>query len=175
MSGPTERTALYRMFDDDGALLYIGVAAVFGKRWTEHAHSQSWWGEVRRQMVEWYPDRDSAEDAEEEAIGAEHPRYNITHNQEKAGRRNFPQGPRVLEARVVHGELLRKLRRKSRISQAEVAAQMRAMDWHWYQNTVHKVEHGERGLEFLEAIDLATLYGVSLAEFTEMCEREAAA
>ena len=43
------------------------------------------------------------------------------------------------------------------------------------ERTVHKVEHGDRALEFLEAIDLATLYGVTLAEFTEMCEREAAA
>lgn len=167
-------TALYRLFGDDEALLYIGIAANFGDRWQRHGRQQPWWPEVRRQTVEWHPDRDSAEDAEAQAIRNERPRYNVIYNQDTAEPRTFPQGPRVREARLRHGSLLRRLRKECGISQAEAAAQMRAMDWRWYQNTVHRVECGERALDFLEAVDLATLYGLSVGEFTELSERSAA-
>ena len=76
----SERTALYRMFDAGRALLYIGVSNNFGYRWKQHASAQSWWPEVQRQTVEWYPNRKDAEAAEVAAIKAEGPRHNITHS-----------------------------------------------------------------------------------------------
>jgi excisionase family DNA binding protein len=77
MSTPT---ALYRLFGDDDALLYIGVAKTFGVRWHQHEQSQPWWPEVRRQTIDWHPDREDAEDAERAAIKAERPKYNVVHN-----------------------------------------------------------------------------------------------
>ena len=82
MSGGEKKvpTALYRLFGDDDALLYIGIAKTFGKRWHQHAQVQPWWPEVRRQAIDWFPDRPSAESAEAPAIKAERPKYNIMHN-----------------------------------------------------------------------------------------------
>lgn len=80
MSEDQVPTALYRLFGDDDVLLYIGISDTFGRRWNQHAQSQSWWPEVRRQAVDWHPTRDDAEAAEEAAIKAEKPRYNIMHN-----------------------------------------------------------------------------------------------
>lgn len=80
MSGGKVPTALYRLFGEGDALLYIGIAKTFGTRWHQHAHVQTWWPEVRRQTIDWLPDRPSAEEAEESAIKAEHPKYNIMHN-----------------------------------------------------------------------------------------------
>lgn len=73
-------TALYRLFGDGDLLLYIGISDTFGRRWNQHAQSQSWWPEVRRQSVDWYQSRPEAETAEEAAIKAEGPRHNIMHN-----------------------------------------------------------------------------------------------
>ena len=73
----TGRTALYRLFNAEGELLYIGITANFGQRWTQHAQAKSWWAEVERQTVEWHPYRAAAGAAETAAIAAEGPRYNI--------------------------------------------------------------------------------------------------
>ena len=74
-----ERTALYRMFDASGALLYIGVSKDFGRRWKEHARTQPWWDDVQRQTADWFPSRRDAAEAEVAAIQAESPKYNVTH------------------------------------------------------------------------------------------------
>lgn len=76
----SERTALYRLFDAADALLYIGISKRFGVRWQQHAEAQPWWGEVDHQTVHWFPDRDTADNAEKAAIKAERPKYNIIHN-----------------------------------------------------------------------------------------------
>lgn len=80
------RTALYRMFDVDGALLYIGIAYSFGRRWAQEAAEKSWWPEVQRQTVEWYSSREEAHRAEVEAIQAEKPKYNIAHTPQRPRR-----------------------------------------------------------------------------------------
>jgi len=74
-----ERTALYRMFDAAGDLLYIGISKNFGIRWRREAASFPWWPEMQRQTVDWYPSRPEAHAAEIAAIKAEKPKYNIQH------------------------------------------------------------------------------------------------
>ena len=76
----SERTAVYRLYDADDALLYVGISKSFGSRWEQHAYRQPWWPEVHRQTVEWHPDRECALAAEEAAICSEGPRYNVMHN-----------------------------------------------------------------------------------------------
>lgn len=163
-------TALYRLFGDGDSRLYIGISDTFGRRWQQHAHSQPWWPEVRRQSIDWYPDRQRAEDAEEKAVRSERPRYNVTYNLDVAGQRPVAQHPRIREVVRRHGALARRLRREHRVSQAALAASMRAMDWPWHQTTVVRVEQGEREMSIGEAIDLAGLYGMSFGEFVEMSQ-----
>lgn len=90
------RTALYRLYDAGGVLLYIGVSAHITARWKAHSGSTSWFREVRRQQVTWYPSRAEAMAAETSAIKAERPKWNSKHN---------PSGPVVLHVppkRVEH-------------------------------------------------------------------------
>jgi predicted GIY-YIG superfamily endonuclease len=76
MSEAPEPTALYRVFDADDMLLYIGISGDFGTRWKQHARIQPWWGEKQRLTVEWLASRELAEAAETAAIKAEKPAHN---------------------------------------------------------------------------------------------------
>lgn len=78
MSKPT---ALYRLFDAEGALLYIGIAVDPNTRWRVHAGEKTWWTEVASKTVEWFQNRLLAQAAEAEAIAIEAPRYNVEHSQ----------------------------------------------------------------------------------------------
>ncbi|MFD3532069.1 DUF6907 domain-containing protein [Streptomyces sp. NPDC058664] len=79
----TEPTALYRLFDAHDRLLYIGITKNLEQRWTGHrysATSSTWWPEVARKAIEWYPTREAADKAETAAILSEAP----LHNKDKA-------------------------------------------------------------------------------------------
>lgn len=71
------RTALYRFFDEDGALLYIGITVNPRVRWRDHA-GRTWWPDVATKTLEWHTNRADAEAAEREAIRVELPRYNVS-------------------------------------------------------------------------------------------------
>jgi len=73
----SDRTAVYRLYAADDALLYVGIAKNFGRRWQQHASAKPWWPDVQRQTVDWYPDREAADQTETAAIAEEKPRYNI--------------------------------------------------------------------------------------------------
>jgi predicted GIY-YIG superfamily endonuclease len=73
-------THLYRLYADDGELLYVGIAVDLEHRMTQHAADKPWWGKVDRHEVETYPNRLLAETAEAQAIRRERPRYNLMHN-----------------------------------------------------------------------------------------------
>lgn len=77
-SQATERTALYRLFDAEGRLLYIGISANPERRWTRHAGQKKWWNAVAKKEVEWHNTRADAEAAETSAIANEQPRHNVT-------------------------------------------------------------------------------------------------
>ena len=73
------RTALYRLYDADDQLLYIGIAADPKERWASHASDKPWWSNVTRRDVEWISTREAAEVAEQEAIATEKPKHNSKH------------------------------------------------------------------------------------------------
>lgn len=76
MSTPSaERTALYRLYDADGRLLYVGIAQDPEKRWSQHSRTKraTWWPLVARKTVEWFPNREAADAAETIAINNEKP------------------------------------------------------------------------------------------------------
>ena len=105
MTATPDRTALYRIRGEDGVLLYIGI--------TNQA-VQPWWDELRSLTVEGYGTRTEAEDAEEAAILAEQPKYNVTYiKPTRLGRERKPlevapveSGRVTLESRADDEDLL---------------------------------------------------------------------
>ena len=80
MPTPAERTALYRVRNTVGDLLYVGISERPEYRWFAHRRQHEWWAEVTQYSLEWHESRDSALKAEEEAIRTERPRHNSTYN-----------------------------------------------------------------------------------------------
>lgn len=72
----SRRTALYRLFDTEGRLLYVGIAFNPDSRWAGHSASKSWWPDVAEKRIEWHETRSAAVAAERAAIAAELPLYN---------------------------------------------------------------------------------------------------
>jgi hypothetical protein len=70
------KTALYRLFDSGGRLLYVGTSAQPEVRYSQHAAEKPWWPDVASKGVEWFDDRALAVYAEESAIDTEQPLYN---------------------------------------------------------------------------------------------------
>lgn len=76
----SEHTMLYRFFDENDTLLYIGISSRGPHRWKEHSRNRPWWHEVTRSTIEHYATRCEAADAETKAITREKPIYNVVHN-----------------------------------------------------------------------------------------------
>jgi hypothetical protein len=76
----TQKHVLYRFYGVDDALLYIGITARPMQRFRAHQKMQTWWTEVRHIGVENFPTRADLVIGERQAIIAERPKYNITHN-----------------------------------------------------------------------------------------------
>lgn len=71
-----ERTALYRHYDAEGVLLYVGIAVSVVGRLAQHAKGSHWSSRIAQITVEWFDSREQAEDAERAAIVDEAPMYN---------------------------------------------------------------------------------------------------
>ncbi|MDX3277869.1 GIY-YIG nuclease family protein [Streptomyces scabiei] len=76
----TEPTALYRLHNTGGTLLYIGVTDNPDRRFQQHRDTKPWWPQVAEKAIEWHPSRDRALAEEATAIKAETPVYNIDRN-----------------------------------------------------------------------------------------------
>lgn len=70
-------TAVYRLFDHDGNLLYVGCSYAPAKRCKAHAQEKPWWPEVASRTDEWFAQLAEARSAERSAIETERPRYNV--------------------------------------------------------------------------------------------------
>ncbi|MGW6531432.1 GIY-YIG nuclease family protein [Streptomyces venezuelae] len=71
----SKQTALYRLFDENDRLLYLGIARDPESRWKLHSDRQTWWHLVARKTVEWYADRDAAKAAEKQLTAREMPLF----------------------------------------------------------------------------------------------------
>jgi hypothetical protein len=69
-------TAVYRLFDASGRLLYVGIGYNYLARWRMHA-KKPWWPEVASKDVVWYKSRLVAAYEEARAIRTENPIYNV--------------------------------------------------------------------------------------------------
>jgi excinuclease UvrABC nuclease subunit len=68
---------VYRIYDSDGSLLYVGMGNNPMNRWASHAAQHAWWAEAASFRVEWYSTRKEAADVEKAAIRDEDPKHNI--------------------------------------------------------------------------------------------------
>jgi hypothetical protein len=69
--------ALYRIYNADTELLYVGVSHSVLRRLDEHLTAKPWWPAVAWISVEHFADRFVAEAAESLAIREERPKYNV--------------------------------------------------------------------------------------------------
>jgi predicted GIY-YIG superfamily endonuclease len=69
---------VYRLFNEAGELLYIGMTGRLGQRLKNHASTQPWWNEVATVTEEPVPGNymDAAQ-VERRAIAKEFPKYNV--------------------------------------------------------------------------------------------------
>lgn len=71
------RTELYRAFDFEGRLLYVGISfSAIGRLW-QHRNRAEWFSRATQVKIENYPTRDAALAAETNAIKTEKPLFNV--------------------------------------------------------------------------------------------------
>lgn len=70
------QTDLYRHFDKDGVLLYVGISFRAIVRQAAHSNAAPWWDNVTTITVERLPSREAALAAEKRAVKEEKPLYN---------------------------------------------------------------------------------------------------
>lgn len=73
----SDRTALYRVYDSAGALLYIGISFKPLIRLADHRRTKHWFGDAAKVTFEYFANRAEAEMAEIQAVTTENPQHNI--------------------------------------------------------------------------------------------------
>lgn len=68
---------LYRHFDDEGQLLYVGISLSAVNRLSQHKGSAQWFSKIAEVRVEKFSTREEALAAEKAAIISEKPKFNI--------------------------------------------------------------------------------------------------
>jgi predicted GIY-YIG superfamily endonuclease len=84
-------TALYRLYDTDDRLLYIGVTKDPPARFAAHRSDKPWWPHVARREMTWWPTRHKACEAESAAIRSEAPLHNRAGTPQDNARRSARQ------------------------------------------------------------------------------------
>lgn len=77
-----QKTDLYRHFDKEGELLYVGISLSTGNRTKGHRLDSGWWDDISRIEIEKFESRGMAEAAEVKAIQSEKPKHNVRHRSE---------------------------------------------------------------------------------------------
>lgn len=75
-----ENTALYRFYDSEHQLLYVGISNNLVSRFGQHSQIAEWHSRVTFSRVEHFETRAEALVAEKKAIQSEHPIFNKVHN-----------------------------------------------------------------------------------------------
>lgn len=112
---------VYRHFDANGALLYIGASFDPLRRFMGHLTTARWATRVASITVEWFESRAEAEAAERAAIEGERPPYNTFHNPKPpTARRRAVAGPILGRWLMKEGEAVAAFAQRSEIPAARV-------------------------------------------------------
>lgn len=115
---PALGTDLYRLYDADGTLLYIGISKSTMARMAQHAGQKSWWHEVARiEIAHVQGTRSHAEYEERIAIIQESPKYNKAHKDAVLLPRPVPT---VDDARKECHAMIRALERQIKLQRDEI-------------------------------------------------------
>jgi len=119
----SSRTALYRFYDADDQLLYVGITEDIATRWDYHASKKPWWADVDRKTVQWYEGWREASCAEVRAIVEEAPLHNVVHapgrhNHDRSGSSSIKLAHGPAPAAPLHALVL-----------ATLAEQGRSQNW----------------------------------------------
>jgi excinuclease UvrABC nuclease subunit len=74
---------LYRFYDAEGSLLYVGITKFFEPRLKQHYKNAEWFFDTASVKLEHYQTRQEVERAETQAIQQESPRYNLAKSLDK--------------------------------------------------------------------------------------------
>ena len=77
---------LYRYYDKDVNLLYVGMSSNALRRVKEHQKDKEWYWDIVKITIENFDMHHELVEAEKEAIAKEQPRYNITPYEVKEGK-----------------------------------------------------------------------------------------
>lgn len=70
-------TQLYRHFDENNSLLYVGISLSTFNRLSQHKDHSEWFKKIKNVTIEHFPTREEAMAAERQAIKSENPKFNI--------------------------------------------------------------------------------------------------
>lgn len=73
------RCCLYRHFDAEGRLLYVGVSTSLIRRLEQHGRYAHWFSSIAKITIQHFANEREALAAELDAIRTEEPMYNIQH------------------------------------------------------------------------------------------------
>ncbi|MDB4461363.1 GIY-YIG nuclease family protein [bacterium] len=73
------KISLYRHYDKEDNLLYVGISLSSLVRWQQHNNNSHWAKDSVTMTTEWFDTRELALDAERTAIRSEKPLHNIKH------------------------------------------------------------------------------------------------
>lgn len=104
-----KRPCVYRHYDAEERLLYVGACANYDRRMDAHRCKAVWFKDIRRSAVEFYPSMREANKAENEAIWFEKPLHNV--------RRTMPETKAFIKRAATLAET----------ADPELAKQIRAM------------------------------------------------
>ena len=94
--GAPKAVAVYRMFDADDALIYVGQSCAPFIRPMQRLGSADWPLQVVKMLMEWFPTREEALAEEARLIKAYKPKFNIVMNDENNNRNRQTHGGKVL-------------------------------------------------------------------------------
>lgn len=82
------RTAVYRLYAQNGRLLYVGITNSPPHRFAQHAADKPWWPDVDERVTEvnWHPTRNAALRAEKALIQRYRPEHNVQHHPDRRSR-----------------------------------------------------------------------------------------
>lgn len=99
-----KKTALYRFFNKDGILLYVGVSMHLINRVNQHGKEKEWFEEIANINIEYFNERIDALDAEEIASKTENPLYNIK-LRSKRSRKEHTRHKKLTDVKRIYTDL----------------------------------------------------------------------